>query len=141
MKFNELPNHVKAKMYKKNYKRWKEFSLDNIGYFPVFQTFKEDYFLRHLSGNAVKLYIYIGLKSGNKSGETWVTIDTMCKYFQKSPRTISNWIQELEDHKLIKRLQLQYNEPSHTFLQPYGYSSITPDNPNVFQSDGKWTLE
>ncbi|MEB9335642.1 helix-turn-helix domain-containing protein [Bacillus cereus] len=135
MKFEEIPNHGKSSIYKKKYERWKVYSLNNIGFFPIFQTFKEEYLLKHLSGNAVKLYIYIGLRSGNKTGETWVTIDHMAKYFDKSPRTISNWLQELEDHKLIKRMQLQYNEPAHTFLQPYGYSSLLENPDNVFQNN------
>lgn len=134
MKFKDIPNRGKANMYRKKYERWKDYSLNNIGFFPVFQTFKEEYLLKHLSGNAVKLYIYIGLRTGNKTGETWITIDHMAKYFEKSPRTISNWLQELEEHNLITRMQLQYNEPAHTFLRPYGYSSIL-QNPDVFQSN------
>ncbi|HDR7327128.1 helix-turn-helix domain-containing protein [Bacillus toyonensis] len=134
MKFNELPNYRKAEIHRKNYKNWKDNSLENIGYFPVFQTFKESYLLQNLSGNAFKLYIYLGLQSGNKTGETWVTIETISKYFKKSPRTISNWIQELEDHKLIERLQLKPNEPSHTFLQGYGFTTAMIVS-NILQSD------
>lgn len=124
MKFNDLPNYRKAEMHRSNYKKWKEKSLDFCGYFPVFQHFKEGFILRELSGNALKLYIYIGLHTGNKTGETWVTIESMSNYFEKSPRTISYWLEELIEQDLITRIQLNYNEPAHTFLIPYGYQFL-----------------
>lgn len=124
MKFNDLPNNRKADFFRLNYKEWKEQSLDSIGYFPIFNSFKEEFLLKELSGNAVKLYIYLGLHTGNKTGETWITIDSMVKYFEKSPRTISNWIDELVSLGLIKRLQFDYNKPAHTFLLPYGYKTL-----------------
>ena len=37
----------------------------------------------------------------------------------KSVRTISNWIKELEDNLLIERIQVDYNSPSKTFIIPY----------------------
>lgn len=120
MKFEDLPNYRKSEIYRNNYKKWKEESLIYIGYFPIFQSFKEEFLLRNLSGNALKLYIYLGLHAGNKTGETWVTIENIAKYFEKSPRAVSYWIEELVDSKLIDRIQLKYNESSHTFLIPYG---------------------
>jgi len=125
MKFEELPNYRKAEIYRANYKKWKELSLENVGYFSVFQMFKEDFLLREISGNALKLYIYLGLHTGNKTGETWVTIESMAKYFKKSPRTISNWLEELIKLKLIERRQLKFNDSAHTFLLPYGYEKLT----------------
>lgn len=124
MKFEDLPNYRKGEIYRSNYKKWKEKSLDTVGYFPIFQPFKEGFLLRELSGNALKLYVYLGLHTGNKTGETWVTIDSMAKYFEKSNRTISAWLEELIAHDLIVRIQLNYNEPAHTFLVPYGYSIL-----------------
>lgn len=125
MKFEEFPNYRKAEIYRANYKKWKELSLDNVGYFPVFQMFKEDFLLSEISGNALKLYIYLGLHTGNKTGETWVAIESMAKYFKKSPRTISNWLEELIKLKLIERRQLKFNDSAHTFLLPYGYEKLT----------------
>lgn len=124
MKFEDLPNHRKAEIYRSNYTKWKGKSLDTAGYFPVFQPFKEGFLLRELSGNALKLYVYLGLHTGNKTGETWVTIESMATYFEKSKRTISTWLEELIAHDLIVRMQLTYNEPAHTFLLPYGYSIL-----------------
>lgn len=124
MKFDDLPNKAKSNIYKAKYKEWKELSLDNMGYFPIFQMFKEDFILREISGNALKLYVYLGLHAGNKTGESWVTIDTMAKYFEKSPRTISNWLEELVELKLVTRQQLKFNDVSHTFFLPYGNEKL-----------------
>lgn len=125
MRFEKLPNYRKAEIYRANYKLWKELSLDNEGYFPIFQMFKEDFLLSKISGNALKLYIYLGLHTGNKTGETWINIESMAKYFNKSPRTISNWLDELINLKLIERCQLKFNASAHTFLLPYGYDKLT----------------
>lgn len=117
---NKKPNRIIAEDKRYRYQKWKEHALDDFGYFPIFQPFKESFLLRNLSGNALRLYIYLGLMSGNKTGETWVTIETMAKYFDKSKRSISGWIKELEEAGLIERMQLKPNGPSHTFLKPYG---------------------
>lgn len=129
--FEKIPNKQKAVIYREDYGEWKEYSLDHHGYFPIFQTFKEAFLLRDLSGNALRLYLYLGLMSGNKTGETWVSIDTIAQYFDKSTRAISNWIKELEEAKLIERMQLENNGVSHTFLKPYGEQLF--NNPNVLQ--------
>lgn len=117
--FDELPNYRKAAFFEQSYSSWKSVSLIKGGYFPIFSGFKEEFLLKKLSGNAVKLYLYLGLHSGNDTGKTWVSIENMAKYFGKSPRTISNWIQELEDSHLIERMQMVKNGVSFTFLRPY----------------------
>lgn len=120
MDFNKIPNYRKAEIYRMEYSEWKNDCLKTSGYFLIFQSFKENFLLRTLSGNAVKLYIYLGLMSGNKTGETWVSIDTIAKYFDKTTRTISNWLGELEESNLIVRMQMRPNDVSHSFLRPYG---------------------
>lgn len=119
-KEKKLPNIVRAKINRERYKEWKKISLSNVGYFPVFQPLKETTLLRNLSGNALRLYVYLGLHTGNETGQTWVSIETMANYFGKSPRTISGWLKELEKVRLIERFQLKPNEVAHTFLLPYG---------------------
>lgn len=119
IKMEYLSNLQKAEEYRENYKAWKESTM-KFGFFPVFLAFKDTYLLKKLSGNAVKLYIYLGLMSGNMTGETWVSIESISKYFGKSKRTISNWVKELEQENLIVRMQMEYNGVSHTYLQPYG---------------------
>ena len=117
--FEEIPNYQKAQSFEKQYSDWKSASLNKGGYFPVFTAFKERFLLKELSGNAVKLYLYLGLYSGNDTGKTWISIESMAKYFGKSPRTVSNWLRELEEAKLIERMQMEKDGVSHTFLRPY----------------------
>lgn len=87
--------------------------------------------LRNLSGNAVKLYIYLGLMAGNETGETWVSLDTTAAYFGKTKRAVSEWVKELEEAQLIERMQLKPNEVAHTFLLPYGWHRL--NDPNSLQ--------
>ncbi len=125
---DKMTKSQRANMNRKHYKDWKKTSLESFGYYPIFQPFKETFLLRTLSGNALKLYVYLGLMSGNTTGESWVTIATMAKYFEKSERTISGWLKELEQAKLIERFQLKPNSVAHTFLNPYGFDSINDEN-------------
>ena len=75
--------------------------------------------LRKISGGALGCYMYLGLSSKNETGESWHTIETIAKYFDKDIRTVSKWIQELRKLKLIDRFQLEINREAHTFLLPY----------------------
>ncbi len=112
-------NKQLAELYKNNYSEWKKLGLENEGYFIIFNSFQKNDKLKKISGNALKLYIYLGINSSNLTGETWHSNISISKYFNKSERTIRNWMKELEDLNLIRRMQLDYNGPSHTFLQTY----------------------
>lgn len=120
-------NKVRAALHRKRFKVWKSTALQRFGYFPVFQPFRDTFLLRNLSGNAVKLYIYLGLMSGNDTGETWVTVETISAYFGKTTRAVSEWIRELENVGLLDRFQLKPNEAAHTFLVPYGLKQLNQD--------------
>lgn len=117
--FNKLPNRLKSKYYKDNHLKWKKEGLENQGYFIIFNSFVRNKILTRISGSALKLYIYLGSFTDNHTGECWVSIETIAKYFDRSPRSVSYWIKELEDLNLIRRMQFMVNGPSHTFLQPY----------------------
>lgn len=121
---DKLPNWRQAELNRDEYAAWKRTALANFGFFPVFQPLKESFLLKSLSGNALRLYLYLGLMSDNETGETWVSIDTIASYFGKSKRTISDWIKELEKSSLIERMQLEHNGVAHTFLKPYGYEHL-----------------
>ena len=147
MKFDrdKLPNWRKAELNRKDYGSWKRTAFANFGFFPVFQPLKESFLLKRLSGNALRLYLYLGLMSDNKTGETWVSIDTIALYFGKSKRTISDWLKELESYELIERMQLEQNGVAHTFLRPYGYEHLGDersllksrlDKPYMFLDEG-----
>lgn len=118
-KFGEIGKAEFAKRSRNNYKYWKQSSLDNAGFFVLFNGFLDNDILKKISGNALKLYMFLGIKSDNFTGESHYSIKTMAKYFGKSERTINNWISELEKLNLIRRVQFQHNKVSHTFLQPY----------------------
>lgn len=120
MRFNDLSNNRKAKHYINNYSRWREMKKETrSGFFIIYNDFVEKNLLRKLSGNALRLYIFFGVNSKNETGESWYSIEKIAEYFGKSPRTISYWIAELERYDLIKRMQLEINKESHTYLQPY----------------------
>jgi DNA-binding transcriptional ArsR family regulator len=128
---DKLPKNRKADLNRAEYGPWKRTALNRFGFFPVFQPFKESFLLKELSGNALRLYLYLGFMSDNETGETWVSIETMAAYFDKSKRTISDWLKELEKAELIERLQLKPNGVAHTFLRPYGYEKF--DDPDSLQ--------
>lgn len=104
---------------KEDYMIWKKNSLKDSGYFILFNGFLETNALKDISGGALKLYLFLGLKSNNKTGESFYKIESMSEYFNVSDRTISNWIKELVDRNLIYRVQMEYNSVTHTFLKPY----------------------
>lgn len=126
-----LPNNRQAQLLREEYGRWKKNAFNRFGFFPIFQPLRESFLLQKLSGNAIKLYVYFGLMSANETGETWVSIETLSKYFKKSPRTISNWLKELEDSDLIERFQLEKDGVAHTFIKPYGLEHW--EDPNSLQ--------
>lgn len=121
MDYNNLRNSEKSELMRINFKRWKVEALDEAGYFIIFQGFLENGILKELSGNALKLYLYLGLNSNNLEGTVWHSNNKISKYFQKSERTIRTWMNELESLNLIKRMRLKYNGNVYTHLQPYKY--------------------
>lgn len=103
---------------KKNYAIWRsKMHLENTGFFAVFNNF--DKYFTELSPGAITLYLYLGIHSNNRYGVVFHSIDTMAGNLNKSPRTISNWLQELEEAQLIHRQQEKFNGVSITYLMPY----------------------
>lgn len=118
--FNSLSNKEKGKYYTDNYTHWRNICKYNKnGFFIIFNDFEEKNILKKISGNALKLYVFLGIHSKNSTGESWYTIESISQYFKKTPRSVSKWFNELEKLNLIRRIQLEYNGASHTFLQPY----------------------
>ena len=120
MKLKNMPKPAQAAIYKTNYDNWKakQYS-DEVGFYPIYETFSSKLNLCKISGNALKLYIFLGLVSDSITGESWYSIDSIAKYFDKSPRTINNWFKELKDLGLIDKIQFDYDKEAHTFLKPY----------------------
>lgn len=122
MSDNYISNEKKASDLEDNYRAWKVNSMTESGYFLIFQGFVENDILKSISGNALKLYMYLGIKSNNFAGVVWHSNEKIAAYFEKSERTIRLWMKELEDKKLIKRMRLAYDGIAYTFLLPYKIS-------------------
>lgn len=112
-------NKEKSIIYMKNYDKWKQIGVEEYGFCIIFNGFISSMLLSKISGNALKLYVYLNINSNNKTGEVWHSTKTISLYFNKSERTIRNWFKELEELNLIKRMQLEFNGVSHNYLQPY----------------------
>ncbi|MHB1043342.1 MAG: helix-turn-helix domain-containing protein [Eubacteriales bacterium] len=104
-----------------SYGEWKTKGLEKGGYFVIFNGFKTP-FLKKISGKALKLYIYFGIHSGNYTGESWHSIETIAGFFGVSIRTVQNWVKELEELGLIERLQKKPNSVAYTYLKTYQYN-------------------
>lgn len=117
--YKNLTNKQKAILQKNNYNYWKKTSLDNKGFFIIFNGFLDNNYLKNISGGALKLYVFLGIKSKNDTGESFYNIKSISEYFGVSSRTVSNWFLELENLNLIERYQFEFNGVSHTFLNTY----------------------
>jgi len=106
-----------AKQLMINYEKKKTARLQEPGWFPIFSEFRDTGLLRDISGNALKLYIYLGIISRTISGECWPSLRQIGEYFGKSERTISTWMDELRRFGLIERIQPDYTSSSVTFLK------------------------
>ena len=113
-----MRNKNKALILKNEYYQWKTNQFNTqVGFYPIFSNFKEH--LKILSPGAVTLFIYLGLHSNNNTGESFHSLETIAHNLDRSTRTISTWINELEENLLIERIQLSFNGPSTTFIRPY----------------------
>ena len=118
--FNLSLNIELAEKYKSNYNNWRKRNFDyKLGYFILFQSFKDKDILKDISGGALKLYLFLGTFINNNTGECWVTINRASEYFENDPRTISKWLKELESLNLRSRIQFKPKEPAHTYFKPY----------------------
>ncbi|KUP26185.1 helix-turn-helix domain-containing protein [Paenibacillus sp. DMB5] len=116
-------------VFRREHEEWRnQMKADNTGFFPVFSADFRPY-LDRLSGNALKLYLFLGFHIENKSGETTVGLDTIAKHFGAKMRTVQAWMKELTDEGLVARVQTGYRFKAHTFLRPY--SKDTPKEVNT----------
>lgn len=118
-KMEDMSSEEKSMFHRSLYRVWKHYSLSDSGYFIIFQGFAKGNKLREISGNALKLYIYLGLYANNYEGIVWHSNKKISEYFNKSERTIRGWMQELEKLELIKRIRMEYDGKVYTHLRPY----------------------
>ena len=133
MNTDNLSNEKKGIIMRTKYRRWKLDSLDEAGYFVIFQGFIENNILNKISGNALKLYIYIGMNSNNLEGVMWHSNRRIAEYFNKSERTIRTWMKELEILGLIKRMRLHFDGAMYTYLQPYSARTSQVTNNKIIE--------
>lgn len=109
---------------RRKHERWKKGNYSKkVGFYPVFKDFKYTH-LADISGGALKAYLYFGLHSNNDTGECWHSTERMSEFFGVDIRTIKKWITELEERKLIYRVQIGFNRAANTFLLPYKVPDI-----------------
>lgn len=134
MGFNIYNDDEKKKEYttvlKENWATWKATNktMKTI-FFPINKEFETQH-LKNISGGACKLYLFLGLKS-RKTGESWYSISKMAHSLDVKPRTIDNWLQELEDRGLI--LRDRQGQTSTTYLLPYSLNIINMKMPVDYQ--------
>lgn len=90
---------------KDSYSSWKKHKKRNVNVGTFFMLYKDiGDCLSEISGGALKLYVYYGFASKNKTGESWHSVGNVAKSMDVSPRTIDKWNVELEESGLIKRV-------------------------------------
>lgn len=101
------------------HREWRKWTKDSRkGFFPVFTP---DFInkTKDVSGNAIKLYLYLGAHIDNQAGYTIVSVETIAEAFKTTKRSVQNWMKELKKHNLILRIQPGFKQPTYTFLLPY----------------------
>lgn len=101
------------------HREWKQWAFKyKRGFFPIFTPdFMKKF--KDVSGNALKLYLYLGTYINNQDGYALVGIETISKDLKATKRTVHNWFQELREHRLVIRIQPGYKQPTFTCLLPY----------------------
>jgi hypothetical protein len=102
------------------YHEWRNQQRKNLtGFFVIYNTFKDSGILKNISGNACRLYVYLGIVSKNETGESWYSADSIAEYFDCDKRSVKRWFEELEEEGLIIRVQKGVMRAANTFLKPY----------------------
>lgn len=102
------------------YKAWRENTkAEKQGFFVIYNSFIKNNLLKDISGNALKLYLYLGFNSKNETGESWHSVDKIADYFECDKRSVKRWFEELEKLGLVERIQKGYHRIANTFLKPY----------------------
>lgn len=115
------------------HKSWRNWTKENRkGFFAVFSP-EFSAIAKNISGNAIKLYLFLGANMDNQGGYTLISVETMAEHFETNPRTVHNWLKELKENRLILRVQPGFKQATFTFLLPY--------HPEFLQSGGGYGLE
>lgn len=102
------------------YREWRNHQRKHhSGFFVIYNSFKDSGVLKEISGNACRLYVYLGIVSKNETGESWYSADSIAEYFNCDKRSVKRWFEELEEKNLIVRIQKGVMRAANTFLKPY----------------------
>ncbi|MHB1628774.1 MAG: hypothetical protein ACYCVB_10460 [Bacilli bacterium] len=100
------------------YELWRTTMRTNKeGFFPIFKYFRAH--LRSLSGEALRVFIYMGMVSNNKTGEVFLSIGQIANYSGKTEEDLHDVLSELREAGLVNRLRTE-DGTAKTFLLPYG---------------------
>ena len=113
-------NDAEMEQLRISHNKWKERARKAKAPFFIIYTDFKDHHLKDISGGALKLFLYLGFHVKNDTGECWHSIETIADFFGNDQRTVKKWFKELEERKLIRRIQRGYKWVANTFMLPYG---------------------
>ncbi len=115
--------------YKEQYKNWHaNKKRDKDPFFLLYKDF--DVHLKEISSGALRLFLFYGFHSKNKTGESWPSIDTISKYFNVSTRTVNSWNKELEDRGIISRAKTKVKSKT-TYLLPFSMNFFSKKEKDI----------
>lgn len=118
-KTSEEVNNIMEQL-RLDYGKWRKEKKDSkAGFFVVYNDLFIGGKLRDIKGNALKLFIYLGIHANNESGECWHSVEKISSYFGMDTRTVNRALKDLEDIGLIVRIQKGFKRVANTFLKPY----------------------
>ncbi|MDQ2085171.1 helix-turn-helix domain-containing protein [Herbivorax sp. ANBcel31] len=105
---------------RRNYGKWRKDKLiKKDGFFIIYNDFYISEKLKHIKGNALKVYVYLGIHVKNETGECWHSVERIADYFEMDKRTVERALGNLEELELIQRIQKGFKRVANTFLKPY----------------------
>ncbi len=104
-------------LLKSEYEKWRANArVTKEGFFPVFKNFRS-YLKGSLSSEAIRVFLYLGLVSNNKSGEVFYPLSSIASYLDKTDEDLKDIMDELKAANLVERIKTE--EGTKTFLLPY----------------------
>jgi len=127
-------------MFGQHHQEWRSWTFRNKrGFFPVFTPeFTEK--LKNVSGNAIKLYLYLGAHINNKEGSTTVSVEKIASDLNATKRTVHNWFAELREHELAIRIQPGFKNTTTTYLLPY-HDDFLKTRPSIVELIKEYSSE
>ncbi|HEU4963476.1 MAG TPA: helix-turn-helix domain-containing protein [Bacilli bacterium] len=117
---SEEEYRLEKEALREQHQRWRKWLMGRRGFVQIYyDEFLEIVRRENVSGNAVRLYLFLAKHADWETGELRVSVQRIEGFFDCSKRTVLNWLKELEEAKLIKRIQAAPNRFAFTYLLPY----------------------